>query len=417
MNAQAALQPYIQRWSSGLGRAMQRNQITYATLKAIRGPQVLTFRCGIDEGKLGKVLGMSEELALAMGVQSVRVARNLGFVDFEVSLPDDLRRSLPIRALKQPGGTRVAIGQTSTGRPVRIDLAGNRSAHVLISGTTGSGKTVTEWVLAWALASGNEPRDIRLILIDGKGGVKWRGFDNEAHLAHPIIGDPQDALAALAWVLAEMEERKQSGRSKPTVIVSIDETHEIMTLGGDKAANALDRITRMGRELGIHIIAATQYPTVDAVGGGGAKANFPVKLIGMAASATAGVVAGDVDARSLQGNGDFLLQSAAGTYRVQIAHIGERQLYQLPRTDQVPTLDFGSLDLDHVLNVAIGIEPEQVAVALIDNKTIRELKAALHIGQAKAALIRVFSDRLLSALRGRGYDIYPIQTQPLAGRV
>ena len=93
---------------------------------------------------------------------------------------------------------------------------------------------------------------------------------------------------------------------------------------------------------------------------------------------------------------------------MQIAHIGEHHLYQLPRVKRVQTLDFGHLNLDRVLDVTTQIEPEQIAVALVDEPSIRMLKAALNVGQAKAMLIRNFAKSLLSALRERGYGVYPV---------
>ena len=98
----------------------------------------------------------------------------------------------------------MTLGQTAVGTPVHVNLSGTRTCHALISGTTGSGKTVTEQLIAWTLATDNDPRSVRLLLVDGKGGTSWWGFEREAHLAHPVIGDPGEAvaLASLRALLA-----------------------------------------------------------------------------------------------------------------------------------------------------------------------------------------------------------------------
>ena len=169
------------------------------------------------------------------------------------------------------------------------------------------------------------------------------------------------------------------------------------------------RLTSLGREFGIHVIAATQHPTVEAVGSSIAKANFTMRLVGRAANADAARVAGHKDARFLLGDGDFLAVGAGPDVRLQVALIDERQLCQLPRRETTPKLDL-DLDLDRVVDMCDDFDPvpEHVAQQMIAPAGIHALKSQHHIGQAKAQRVRDFADRLLAHLRQRGYTLYPL---------
>ena len=161
------LRPYVATWELGLYQTLTRQSIVYRLEDKARGPQVFTFRLRLaDPADLNKALSLSEQLALTMSVSSVRVARHLGLVDVEVALPRSFHRPLPVRALQRKGKTWVALGQTATGTPVHVNLSGNRTCQALVSGMTGSGKTLTQQLIAWTLATDNDPRAVNLLLID-----------------------------------------------------------------------------------------------------------------------------------------------------------------------------------------------------------------------------------------------------------
>lgn len=413
------LESEANRWGAGLNRTLSGANIQYAIVKAVRGPQAFTFRLGLgDAGQLNKLTGMSEQLALNMGVERVRVHRTLGLVDVEVALPKSLRRALPARCLAQKGGSWVALGQTPTGTPVHINLAGNRTCHTLISGATGSGKTFLERLIAWALAAGNEPDQAQFILIDGKGGVKWRGFDHEIHLAHPIIGENREAIAALLWLLTELDRRKQDGRSSPRIFIVIDELAELIALGGDPVSEAVARLVKLGREFGIHVIAATQHPEVSEVGSSAAKANFVMRLTGQVRDANAAYLATGVrlsGAEQLVGNGDFLVVVSGEVHRLQVALVSDRDIYKLPRRETTPVLPLAEVaeyDPDRVLDMtpSVPVEPDHVATALtVPDPSIRWLKERLGIGQYKATVVQRFAMTVMERLRELGYSVYPLK--------
>ena len=410
----SGLHPYIATWERGLYQTLTRSDIGYHVTDKTRGPQVFTFRLRLaDPADLRKSLSLDEQLALTMSVQSVRVARHLGVVEVEVALPTSFHRTLPVGALQRKGRAWIALGQTATGTPVHVNLAGNRTCHVLVSGQTGSGKTVTEQLIAWTLATDNDPRNVNLLLVDGKGGAAWWGFEREAHLAHPVIGDPNEAVGALTWCVTELDRRKRDQRHLPRLFVIIDEVRELLDVGGEPVAEAIRRIAALGRELGVHIVVATQHALTDAVGGSIAKANLPLRLTGRVADANAAYVATGVKgngAETLQGNGDFLLTVAGQVHRLQIAMVGNRELGRLPRVETTPRLDF-DYDPVRVLDVtpkADPVEPEHVAVALATDHGINKLQDDLGIGGTKATRVRWFAQAVRAKLDELGYSIVPV---------
>lgn len=423
---QAGLRPHVAAWERAMHHTLRRQEVACQVVDKVRAPQVFTFRLQLaDPAHLSKFLSLEEQLALVLGVPSVRLARHLGLVHVEVALPRSFHHSLSVRALPRKGGSWVTLGQTATGTPVHINLAGARTCHALVAGLTGSGKTVAEQLIAWTLASDNDPQHVNLLLIDGKGGAAWLGFQRLPHLPHPVIGDPNEAVAALTWCLAELDRRKASGQRRPALYVVVDEVRELLEVGGQPVAEAIRRIAALGRELGLHVIAATQHPLADALGGSIAKANLPLRLTGRVADASAAYLASGVKASGaerLQGNGDFLVTVAGESHRVQVALLGNREIGRLPRVETTPRLDLGGYDLPHVLQVvdkpqADQLEAEHVAVALATGKGITWLANELHIGSAKAKRVQEFAQAVVNRLTELGYTIIPAYQEPHAEAV
>jgi len=416
----AQLRPLVARWEQSIWQAMARQKISYRVIDKARSSQVLTFRLRLaDERHLKKTLSMTEPIALSLGVERVRISRHLGCLDVEVGLPPAYHQKLSVRTLNRKGGVWIALGQTSTGTPVHVNLAGNRTCHALVTGATGSGKTVAERLIAWTLSTDNQPDHVQLILIDGaKKGAAWWGFERDAHLAHPIIADSNEAVSALAWAVAELDRRMEQGRKAPRLFVIIDEIRALLKVAGDQVAQAVEYIASIGREFGVHIIVATQHALTDALGGSIAKANLVMRLTGWVADATAAHVATGIPksgAEHLQGNGDFLLVVAGQAHRLQMAIVENRELGRLPRRESVPRLDLGQ-NLDHVLEIAktrparkrVDDEPEAVAYALATRCGVGELRARYGpMGTDRARRIRDFARVLRRVLPGMGY-IYPL---------
>lgn len=415
------LRPLVAQWERAIWTTMARQEMAYRVIDKVRSSQVLTFRLRLaDSRQLKKALGLDEQLALALGVARVRVARHLGYLDVEVGLPAAYHQRLSVTALDRKGGVWVALGQTSIGTPVYVNLGGNRTCHALVTGATGSGKTVAERLIAWTLSTDNDPDQVQLVLIDGaKKGAAWWGFERDAHLAHPIIVDSNEAIAALAWAVAELDRRMEQERRTPRLFVIIDEVRALLNVAGDDVAQAVEHIASVGREFGVHIVVATQHALTDALGGSIAKANLAMRLSGRVADAHAAYVATGVrasGAEALQGNGDFLLIVAGEAHRLQIAIVENRELGRLPRRETVPQLDLNAATLDRALEVAqpgsprkdVDNEPEAVAYALATSCGVGMLRDRYGpMGTDRARRIRDFARAMRRALPGLGY-IYPL---------
>ncbi len=275
--------------------------------------------------KVNKVSALAEELALSLGVQSARVFRDGGVMHVEV--PRETSRGVELVELCARLSTIppccAVLGVEEGGGPLLLRLDSPDVAHVLVAGTTGSGKTALLRTLLLSLAMHNHPGYLQLMLIDPKG----RGLAGLAGLPHiwrrmGIVQEQDTAGSALAAVVKEMERRDRAGVRLPRLVVGIDELADLLQVGGRAVADSLQRLTQRGREAGIHIVAATQRPAAAQVDGS-VKANFPVRLVGSVTSAEDARVAAGVagtGAERLLGRGDFLVIAKGQVLRFQAAY-------------------------------------------------------------------------------------------------
>ena len=280
--------------------------------------------------KVRKVAGLSEEIALSLGASSCRVHRHQGQVEVEV--PRDKGKVVPLLPLCQrlvargrdtiPAHTAV-LGLDQEGVPLLLRLPSPNVAHVLIAGTTGSGKTALARTIVTSLALNNSQRSLQLVLIDPKG----RGFlpfEGLPHLLVPVVTRVDEALPLLQRLVAEMERRDAEARSEPRLVVALDELADLVQVGGREMEAALTRLTQRGREAGIHLVACTQKPTATVIGGL-VKSNFPVRIVGSVASPEDAKVATGIagtGAERLLGQGDFLVVAKGQVTRMQAAYAG-----------------------------------------------------------------------------------------------
>ena len=214
-----------------------------------------------------------------------------------------------------------------SGTPLLLRLSSPDVVHVLVAGTTGSGKTALVRTLLASLALFNRQGAVQLVLIDPKG----RGFGPLAELPHVlgrVAATPEEGVLALGWLVSEMERRDRDGISSPALVVGIDELADLLATGGKAVEQALMRLAQRGREAGIHLVACTQKPAAEAMSGV-LKANFPVRLVGSVASPDDARVAAGIagtGAEKLLGRGDFLLVSKGEVIRFQAAYVAEGDL-------------------------------------------------------------------------------------------
>ncbi len=282
--------------------------------------------------KISTITKLSEELALRLGAGAVRVSRRGPAVHIEVPRADarPVHLLALLRQLPDIPKQSAVLGLDDGGTPLLLRLPSPEVAHVLVAGTTGSGKTALAQSMALSLAMHNRLGDVQLVLIDPKGG----GFSPLGalpHLLRPVVSDVHQAIFLLGDLVDEMVRRDRDGISEPRVVVFIDEVADLMEQGGNAMSRLLTRLTQRGRSAGIHIIACTQKPLAASIGSL-TKSNFPVRLVGSVASPDDAKVAAGIagtGAEKLMGRGDFLLVAKGRVRRFQAAYISPLDVRQV----------------------------------------------------------------------------------------
>ena len=312
------------------------------------GPRLIRFRLDpAPQTRLSAVRGLSEDLAVALKVPSLRIERTNEGIILEFPNPEPRPVTLVnlwTEVAPLPPITAM-LGLTDAGAPLLARLSSPEVAHVLVAGTTGSGKTALLRTMAVSLALANRPTDLRLLCLDPKGRA-FRALEGAPHLTRPPVVAISEAIETLQSLLRLMEVRDQQGVNHPRIVVFIDEVADLVLQGDERAASEraasgrnqpisietlLTRLAQRGREAGIHLVAATQRPSA-AVLSGVLRANFPLRLVGKVVSAEDARVAsgrGQTDAHLLNGRGDFLaVGGSAAPIRFQVAYIGEQEAQQ-----------------------------------------------------------------------------------------
>ncbi len=304
-----------------------------------RGPTVTQFGVEPDfvEGRSGrmrvrvsKIVGLADDLALALAASRIRIQAPVpgrSYVGIEV--PNSEISRVMLREViesedfqKKRSPMRFAIGKDVSGKSVSYDLAG--MPHLLIAGTTGSGKSVCVNSLLSCLLLHNSPSELRLILVDPKR-VELTGYNGIPHLLAPVIVEAERVVGALQWVQREMDARyhrfsqvgarniqdynKKNSPPLPYLLVLIDELADLMMLAPDETERSLTRLAQLARATGIHLVLATQRPSVDVVTGL-IKANFPSRIaFAVASGVDSRVILDQPGAERLLGRGDMLFQA------------------------------------------------------------------------------------------------------------
>jgi DNA segregation ATPase FtsK/SpoIIIE-like protein len=327
-----------------------------------RGPVVTVFEYQPDiDTKLSKIIVLEDDLAMALQAMSIRIIAPIpgrSVVGFEVSnttrhdvLFSQITRSPAYTQFS--GSLPLVLGKDTIGDAVVVDLA--RMPHLLIAGSTGSGKSVALNAVLISLLCKLSPDELKLILIDPKR-LEFAAFTDIAHLLFPIVTSPVYAAPVLRWVVQEMEERYenmaqcgarnindyneririQDERDKeskpfPYIVVVIDELADLMITAGRDIEDLITRITQMARAAGIHMIVATQRPSVDVITGL-IKANFPSRIsFRVASRIDSRTILDTMGADRLLGRGDMLFLDAATSQlkRVHGAYVSDKEIEQV----------------------------------------------------------------------------------------
>ncbi|MFH1678172.1 MAG: DNA translocase FtsK [Candidatus Omnitrophota bacterium] len=313
------------------------------------GPVITRYELEPAPGvKLNKIVSLSDDIALAMKAQSVRVVAPIpgkGRVGVEIPNIQSsfvyLKEILITPEFQNSTSTlTLALGKDITGKPVVADLG--QMPHLLIAGTTGSGKTVCVNSLILSILFRATPDEVKLLMVDPKM-VELASFNKLPHLICPVVTDAKKAAVALAWVVNEMEERYQlfaregkrnieaynaSKEKIPYIVVIIDELADLMVVSQDQVEGAITRLAQLSRAVGIHLILVTQRPSVDVITGV-IKANFPARIsFQVASKVDSRTVLDSNGADKLLGRGDmlFLKPGESKLIRAQGNLVSDREI-------------------------------------------------------------------------------------------
>ncbi|MBR1272042.1 DNA translocase FtsK [Bradyrhizobium sp. AUGA SZCCT0222] len=333
-------------------------------VKANPGPVVTLYELEPAPGiKSSRVIGLADDIARSMSALSARVAVVAGRNAIGIELPNAHREKVYLRellSLKDESHAKLplCLGKNIGGESIIIDLA--RTPHMLIAGTTGSGKSVAINTMILSLVYRLRPDQCRLIMVDPKM-LELSVYDGIPHLLTPVVTDPKKAVVALKWAVREMEERykkmsklgvrnidgynqrlveakgkgeeltrtvhtgfdKESGKAiyedekldlepLPYIVIIVDEMADLMMVAGKDIEGAVQRLAQMARAAGLHVILATQRPSVDVITGT-IKANFPTRIAFQVTSKIdSRTILGEMGAEQLLGQGDMLYMAGGG---------------------------------------------------------------------------------------------------------
>ncbi len=296
------------------------------------GPTVSQYTLKPAEGvKVTAITARSNDIALALAAPSVRLEAPIpGKSAVGVEIPNKeaatvtLREILETQDIKKTGSLALALGRDAAGEPFSVDL--KRMPHLLIAGATGSGKSVCINSILINLLYLNSPSELRLLLVDPKR-VEFTEYNGIPHLLAPVVTEVDKTVSVLKWTVAEMERRfklfaESSCRNievynenptqgrLPYIVVIIDELADLMTQAANEVESSIVRIAQMARAVGIHLIVATQRPSVDVITGL-IKANIPTRVaFAVASNADSRTILDQAGAEKLLGRGDMLYISS-----------------------------------------------------------------------------------------------------------
>ena len=329
------------------------------------GPVVTTYEFKPDAGvKYSKIVGLADDLALALEAESIRVDRISGRGTVGIEIPNEVRETIYLREIlegeafhKASSRLTLCLGKTVNGETFVTDLA--TMPHLLIAGSTGTGKSVGLNCMIASILYKSTPDEVRLILIDPKR-LELGVYEDIPHLLTPVVTDPKVASNVLKWAVTEMERRIRKLASEGVrnieqynnivraerppgqeaeeelvplhyIVIVIDELADLMMVSSHEVEEAITRLAQMARAVGIHLILATQRPSVDVLTGL-IKANFPSRIsFRVAARVDSRTILDSIGAEHLLGKGDmlFLPPGSARLTRIHGAYVTEQEIARL----------------------------------------------------------------------------------------
>lgn len=365
--------------------------------------------------KVSRIVSLSDDIALNLRARSIRIEAPIpGKAAVGIEVENETRETVTIREMidsrefkREASKLVFAVGKDISGRPVVADLA--KMPHLLIAGATGSGKSVCINTIIASILYRATPDEVRLIMVDPKM-VELGNYNGIPHLLIPVVTDPNKAAAALNWAVAEMTNRykkfaennvrdlksynalmkreKKSEEIMPQIVIIIDELADLMMVASSQVEQAISRLTQLARAAGMHLIVATQRPSVDVVTGL-IKANIPSRIAFMVSSQIDSRTIIDMaGAEKLVGNGDMLYkpQDIDKPLRIQGPYISDDEVMNLIRfvKSQVEDENYDS-------EIAETIEKGDVSVASNDQEDElmdEAIMTVIDAGQASVSMLQ-----------------------------
>tara|TARA_Y100001970_G_scaffold111272_1_gene138913 strand:- start:1595 stop:3676 length:2082 start_codon:yes stop_codon:yes gene_type:complete len=380
--------------------------------KVSRGPVVTLNEFEPAAGiKVSKIINLAEDIARNTSSESARIATIPGSNTVGIELPNSFRENVYLSEIisssnfvKKDIKLPIALGKSISGIPIVGDL--NSMPHLLIAGTTGSGKSVCINTIILSLLYRHSPEKCKFILIDPKM-LELSTYEGIPHLLCPVITEAKRAASVLGWVVKEMESRYRlmtrvgvrniEGYNlkhklpMPYIVVVVDEMSDLMLVAGKEIEGYIQKLSQMARAAGIHIIMATQRPSVDVITGT-IKANFPTRIsFQVTSKIDSRTILGEQGAEQLLGKGDMLYMSSANkTVRIHAPFVSENEIEKINnflRSQAEP--DY----VDEILNFA---DEKEIGQNLTDNENQDELyRTALELVKSERKASTSFLQRKL----------------------
>jgi len=427
----------IRKNSQLLVNTLSEFGIESSVMAVNRGPVITLYELQIAPGiKVNRIVGLSDDIAMALAASRVRVVAPIpGKSAVGVEIPNNVREDVMLGDIintheyrSRTGFLKVALGKDILGKPLTLDL--KRLPHLLIAGATGSGKSVCVNTIITSLVYNYDPNYVRFILVDPKM-VELQVYNGLPHLLTPVITEPLMTPAVLKWAIYEMERRyrmlssmntrdieryneklKETGDGRerlPYIVVIIDELADLMMSASKEIEGYITRLAQKARAVGIHLVLATQRPSVDVITGI-IKANFPARIAFQVAQKTdSRTIIDQNGAEKLLGQGDMLYQSPMSSFpvRIQGAFVSEDEISKIVEHLEVygePAyidIEQAVFEASEELREADELEDELFVEALKIIEETRKASASylqrrLSIGYNRAA-------RIIELMEDRGY--------------
>lgn len=405
------------------------------------GPSITRFELAPGVGvKVSKIVGLADDIALALAAVSVRIEAPIpGKSAVGIEIPNKETLPVSLRALlesdkfkKAESALTVALGRDIAGEPLLCDLA--KMPHLLIAGATGSGKSVCINSILISLLYKASPEEVKLLLIDPKV-VELKIYNDIPHLIAPVVTDPKKAANALHWAVTEMTRRytlfaekavrdvkayNQQAKTKeekmPLILLIIDELADLMVTAANEVEDSISRLTAMARAAGIHLIIATQRPSVDVLTGV-IKANIPSRIaFSVSSQIDSRTILDGAGAEKLLGKGDMLYapQTSPKSQRAQGAFVSDREVEAITQFVKEQKLYTYNPEIEEaILNAESRVKAEQNASNESDGDMVfvpEAIELILETGQASTSILQrrlklgyPRASRIIDFLESKGY--------------